>query len=99
MKTTLSALATAAALTLTSPAFAQSPADVRVGTSGTANTVLAIWMAEDAGLYAKHNLKVTLSNMGGGSRGAEEVRAGKLDVMHVGLSSVVQLNQKGADLR
>ena len=33
--------------------------EVRVGTSGTANTVLAIWMAEDAGLYAKHNLKVT----------------------------------------
>ena len=56
-------------------------------------------MADDAGLYAKHNLKVTLSNMGGGSRGAAEVRAGKLDVMHVGLSSVVQLNQKGADLR
>ena len=84
---------------LHSPAFAQSPADVRVGTSGTANTVLAIWMADDAGLYAKHNLKVTLSNMGGGSRGAAEVRAGKLDVMHVGLSSVVQLNQTGADLR
>src|SRR5258705_2763022 len=82
-----------------SPALAQAPAEVRVGTSGTANTVLAIWMAEDAGLYAKHNLKVTLSNMGGGSRGAAEVRAGKLDVMHVGLSSVVQLNQKGADLR
>jgi NitT/TauT family transport system substrate-binding protein len=40
-----------------------------------------------------------MSNMGGGSRGAAEVRAGKLDVMHVGLSSVVQLNQKGADLR
>ena len=80
---------------LHSPALAQAPAEVRVGTSGTANTVLAIWMADDAGLYAKHNLKVTLSNMGGGSRGAAEVRAGKLDVMHVGLSSVVQLNQQG----
>jgi ABC-type nitrate/sulfonate/bicarbonate transport system substrate-binding protein len=82
-----------------SPALAQAPADVRVGTSGTANTVLAIWMADAAGLYAAQNLKVTLSNMGGGSRGAAEVRAGKLDVMHVGLSSVVQLNQKGAELR
>ena len=82
---------------LHSPSLAQQ--DVRVGTSGTANTVLAIWMADDAGLYARHNLKVTLSNMGGGSRGAAEVRAGKLDVMHVGLSSVVQLNQKGAELR
>ena len=73
--------------------------EIRVGTSGTANTVLAIWMADDAGLYGKHGLKLTLSNMGGGSKGAEAVRAGKLDVMHVGLSSVVQLNQKGADLR
>jgi ABC-type nitrate/sulfonate/bicarbonate transport system substrate-binding protein len=80
-----------------SPALAQQ--ELRVGTSGTANTVLAIWMAEDTGLYGKHNLKVTLSNMGGGSRGAGEVRAGKLDVMHVGLSSVVQLNQKGGELR
>jgi ABC-type nitrate/sulfonate/bicarbonate transport system substrate-binding protein len=80
-------------------ALAQAPAEVRVGTSGTANTVLAIWMADAAGLYAAQNLKVTLSNMGGGSRGAAEVRAGKLDVMHVGLSSVVQLNQKGAELR
>jgi NitT/TauT family transport system substrate-binding protein len=82
-----------------SSALAQAPAEVRVGTSGTANTVLAIWMAEAAGLYAAQNLKLTMSNMGGGSRGAEEVRAGRLDVMHVGLSSVVQLNQKGADLR
>ena len=40
-----------------------------------------------------------MSNMGGGSRGAAAVRAGTLDVMHVGLSSVVQLNRKGADLR
>lgn len=84
---------------LHAPALAQQPTEVRVGMSTNANTVLAIWMAQDAGLYAKHNLKVTLSNMGGGSRGAAEVRAGKLDVMHVGLSSVVQLNQKGADLR
>jgi NitT/TauT family transport system substrate-binding protein len=83
-----------------SPAIAQQqPDQIRIGLSGTANTVLAIWMAEDAGLYAAQNIKVSITNMGGGSRGAAEVRAGKLDVMHVGLSSVVALNQKGADLR
>ena len=93
-------IATAILLSLAShSALAQAPAEVRVGTSGTANTVLALWMADAGGLYAKHNLKVTMSNMGGGSRGAAEVRAGKLDVMHVGLSSVVQLNRKGGDLR
>jgi ABC-type nitrate/sulfonate/bicarbonate transport system substrate-binding protein len=37
--------------------------------------------------------------MNGGSRGAEELRAGHLDVMHVGLSSVVKLNRSGGDLR
>ena len=93
------AFAVAGFLGLTmSHALAQTT-EVRVGTSGTANTVLALWMAEAAGLYTAQNLKVTISNMGGGSKGAAEVRAGKLDVMHVGLSSVVQLNQKGADLR
>jgi NitT/TauT family transport system substrate-binding protein len=96
MKTSLVA-ATALVLSMTSHSLAQQ--EIRVGTSGTANTVLAIWMADAAGVYAKHGLKLTLSNMGGGSKGAAAVREGKLDVMHVGLSSVVQLNRKGAELR
>ena len=37
--------------------------------------------------------------MNGGSRGAEELQAGRIDVMHVGLSSVVRVNQAGGDLR
>ena len=37
--------------------------------------------------------------MNGGSRGAEELQAGRIDVMHVGLSSVVKLNRAGGDLR
>ncbi len=100
MTSTLRQLAIAMAIAcFGSAASAQAPVEIRLGTSGTANTVLAIWMADDAGLYGKHNLKVTLANMGGGSRGAAAVRAGTLDMMHVGLSSVVQLNQEGADLR
>ena len=83
---------------MTSPAAAQ-PAEIRVGTSGTANTVLALWMAQASGVYAAQNLKITFENMSGGSRGAEALRAGRIDVMHVGLSSVVQLNRRGADLR
>jgi NitT/TauT family transport system substrate-binding protein len=97
MKTKSFAAGALALVLLHSSSLAQQ--EVRVGTSGTANTVLALWMADDQGLYAKHNLKVTMSNMGGGSKGAAAVRAGNLDVMHVGLSSVVQLNQKGAELR
>jgi NitT/TauT family transport system substrate-binding protein len=37
--------------------------------------------------------------MDGGSKGAAELQAGRIDVMHVGLSSVVRVNQAGGDLR
>ena len=37
--------------------------------------------------------------MSGGSRGTAELAAGRLDAMHVGLSSVIRLNRSGADLR
>ena len=44
-------------------------------------------------------LKVEIINMNGGSRGAAELAAGRIDAMHVGLSSVVRLNRTGGDLR
>jgi len=79
-----------------------SAADVttlKVGISEQVNTVLAIWMADAAGRYAAHGLKVEIINMNGGSRGAAELAAGRLDAMHVGLSSVARLNRNGSDLR
>jgi ABC-type nitrate/sulfonate/bicarbonate transport system substrate-binding protein len=42
---------------------------------------------------------VDIINMNGGSRGAAELPAGKLDVMHVGLSSVIRVNRGGGELR
>ncbi len=71
----------------------------RVGLSEAVNTALAIWMAEDAGFYRADGLTVGITNMQGGSRGAAELAAGKLDAMHVGLSSVIRLNKTGGDLR
>src|ERR1051325_3631237 len=79
-----------------------SAADVttlKVGISEQVNTVLAIWMADAVGRYAAHGLKVEIVNMNGGSRGAAELAAGRLDAMHVGLSSVARLNRNGSDLR
>jgi NitT/TauT family transport system substrate-binding protein len=58
-----------------------------------------MWMADAAGFYGAQGLKVDIINMNGGSRGAKELAAGNIDVMHVGLSSVVRLNQAGAHLR
>jgi ABC-type nitrate/sulfonate/bicarbonate transport system substrate-binding protein len=71
----------------------------KIGISEPVNTVLAIWMAEAAGLYAAEGLAVEVANMNGGSRGVAELAAGRLDAMHVGLSSVARLNRSGADLR
>jgi NitT/TauT family transport system substrate-binding protein len=84
----------------TSPASAQTPlTPFRVGVSDTVNTVLPLWMAQAGGFFAANGLDVELVNTGGSSRGAQELQEGRLDVMRVGLSSVVQANRAGGDLR
>src|ERR1700692_44799 len=91
------ALALLGAAMMASPAAAQ-PTDFKIGISEQVNTVLAMWMADAAGLYRAQGLNVQIINMNGGSHGAQELAAGNIDVMHVGLSSVVRLNRGGADL-
>jgi NitT/TauT family transport system substrate-binding protein len=71
----------------------------KVGISEPVNTVLALWMAQAGGFYAAQGLDVEVINMNGGSRGAQELQSGRIDAMHVGLSSVIKLNQAGGDLR
>ena len=75
------------------------PVQIKAGISDPVNTVLAWYMARAAGLYAAQGLNVEILNMNGGSRGAEELQAARIDVMHVGLSSVVKVNQAGGNLR
>jgi NitT/TauT family transport system substrate-binding protein len=82
-----------------SAAGAAEPIEIKAGIADPVNTVLAWWTAQAAGFYTDQGLKVDIINMNGGSRGAQEVQAGRLDVMHVGLSSVVKLNRAGGDLR
>ena len=80
-------------------AGAAEPIAFKAGIADPVNTVLAWWTAQAAGFYADQGLEVEIINMSGGSRGAQELQAGRLDVMHVGLSSVVKLNRAGGDLR
>ena len=80
------------------PPVAQ-PILLKAGISDPVNTVLAWYMARSAGLYAAQGLNVDILNMSGGSKGAAELQAGRIDVMHVGLSSVIRVNQSGCDLR
>jgi NitT/TauT family transport system substrate-binding protein len=75
------------------------PVQIKAGISDPVNTVLAWYMARAAGLYTAQGLNVEIINMNGGSKGAEELQAGRIDVMHVGLSSVVRVNGAGGDLR
>ena len=75
------------------------PILLKAGISDPVNTVLAWYMARSAGLYAAQGLNVDILNMSGGSKGAAELQAGRIDVMHVGLSSVIRVNQSGGDLR
>lgn len=71
----------------------------RLGESAPANTYLAIWMAEDAGFYAAQGLDFEIAHMVGGASAASELEAGNIQLMHVGMSSVVRANALGADLR
>jgi NitT/TauT family transport system substrate-binding protein len=82
-----------------SPVVAAELTPFKIGLSEAVNTALAFWMAEAGGFYAAQGLKVDIINMRGGSRGAQELQAGRIDAMHVGLSSVLRLNQAGGDLR
>ena len=93
------ALALSLLLVPPAPVSAAEPTAMKVGISEAVNTVLAIWMAEAAGLYEAQSIKVEIINMNGGSRGAAELAAGRIDAMHVGLSSVIRLNKTGGDLR
>ena len=81
------------------PASAQQLVPFRVGITDAVNTVLPEWMAQEGGFYAANGLKVEIINMGGGTRGAKELQAGTIDLMRVGMSSVVQSNASGGDLR
>src|SRR3954468_3417186 len=92
-------LAAAILLLLPSRSVSAEPIVLKVGISERLNTVLAIWMADAAGFYEAAGIKLEIINMNGGSRGAAELAAGRIDAMHVGLSSVVRLNRTGGDLR
>lgn len=72
----------------------------RVGEAAPANTFLAIWMAQAAGLYEAQGLKLAIVPMVGGSESGPELKAGRVHLVHIGMSSVVRANTSGrGDLR
>src|SRR2546430_16814571 len=81
------------------PATAQEPIEIKVGISDPVNTVLAGYMARDAGLYAAQGLNVDIVNMNRGSRAAAELQVGRLDAMLVGLFPVIHVHPARGDRR
>ena len=71
----------------------------KIGISAPVVTIVPVWMAESAGLYAEEGLKVEVISTEGGSRGLQVLLSGEIQGMHVGLAPVVQANTAGADLR
>jgi NitT/TauT family transport system substrate-binding protein len=72
---------------------------IKVGITDRVNTVLPLWMAEAGGFYAAQGLRPEITPMGGGGPGIQALAGGRIDIMRVGLSSVVQGNRAGGDLR
>ena len=75
-------LATAGVFFLLAPALGQSEANAAepipfsVGEASPANTYLAIWMAEEAGLYGAQGLTLNTVPMVGGRESAPALEAG-----------------------
>jgi ABC-type nitrate/sulfonate/bicarbonate transport system substrate-binding protein len=67
----------------------------RVGMAAPANTVLAIWMAQAAGFYQAQGLQVSIVPMVGGSDAGPALKSGRIQLMHIGMSSVVRANTSG----
>jgi NitT/TauT family transport system substrate-binding protein len=70
----------------------------KVGEASPANTFFAIWMAQAAGLYEANGLKLEIVHVVGGKESGPDLTSGRIDLMHIGMSSVVRANSAGSDL-
>src|SRR5262245_64251553 len=71
----------------------------KVGEAAPANTFLAIWMAQAAGLYEAEGLKLEIVHMVGGRESGPDLKSGSIQLMHIGMSSVVRADHDGGALR
>lgn len=71
----------------------------KVGIAAPTVNMLPLWMGQQSGLFKAHSIDVAIVNTDGGSRGLAEVGSGRLQVMMVGLSAVIDAKGKGGDYR
>lgn len=70
----------------------------KVGEASPANTFFAIWMARGAGFYEANGLKLEIVHVVGGKESGPDLTSDRVDLMHIGMSSVVRANANGFDL-
>src|SRR5258705_10740520 len=70
----------------------------KVGEAAPANTFLAIWIAGDAGFYEAQGLNLEIVHMVGGRESGPDLSSGRIQLMHIGMSSVVRANVAGRNL-
>ncbi|HTI86111.1 MAG TPA: ABC transporter substrate-binding protein [Alphaproteobacteria bacterium] len=70
----------------------------KVGEASPANTFFAIWMAQAAGFYETNGLNLEIVHVVGGKESGPDLTSGRIDLMHIGMSSVVRANAAGSDL-
>jgi ABC-type nitrate/sulfonate/bicarbonate transport system substrate-binding protein len=80
------------------PVHAAELISFKVGEASPANTFLAIWMARDAGFYEAQGLKLEIVHMVGGRESGPDLSSGRIQLMHIGMSSVVRANLAGRSL-
>src|SRR5262245_36788956 len=71
----------------------------KVDEASPANTFLAIWVAQAAGFYEANGLKLEIVRMVGGRDSGPALKSGRIQLMHIGMSSVVRANLAGGELR
>lgn len=69
----------------------------KVGEASPANTFFAIYMADAAGLFTANGLDFEIVKMVGGSQTGPALSEGHIQLMHIGMSSVVRANAAGFD--
>ena len=70
----------------------------KVGLASPANTFFAIWMAKAGGFYAQNGLNVEIVPVVGGKNSGPDLESNRIQLMHIGMSSVVRANSMGHHL-
>ena len=70
----------------------------KVGLASPANTFFAIWMAKSTGFYGDNGLDVEIVPVVGGKDSGVDLESNRIQLMHIGMSSVVRANGMGHHL-